>query len=128
MMTLDALETLNPQPAITAPELPMTVLFEATRSMPEQEIVPDTLITAVEPDDRALDRAEDELTVVGDVLPPPVVPPPCVAHPTGALSAADAGCAVMAGPATPVIAAVRPLTSLEVRRISVLLPCLRVVS
>src|SRR5262245_4349475 len=58
MMTLRSPLTLNPQPAIVAPELPMTVLLERTRNMPEQEIVPDTRITAALDEPSALVRAE----------------------------------------------------------------------
>ncbi|MFC7649452.1 hypothetical protein ACFQX6_60485 [Streptosporangium lutulentum] len=50
--------------------------------MPEQEIVPDTRITAAPLAESALVSAEALLTVVDEALPPPVVPPPWVAHPT----------------------------------------------
>jgi hypothetical protein len=57
-------------------------LSDATRSIPEHEIVPDTRMTAGPLRDSALDRAEALVAVVAAALPPPVVPPPCVAHPT----------------------------------------------
>src|SRR4026209_366047 len=46
MMTFAASLTLTPQPTIVAPELPRTDLLEATRSMPEQEMVPETRMVA----------------------------------------------------------------------------------
>ncbi|MFC6087617.1 hypothetical protein, partial [Sphaerisporangium aureirubrum] len=60
----------------------MTLLLDATRSMPEQLIVPDTRITPLPDAVSALVSAEELVTVVAEALPPPVVPPPCVAHPT----------------------------------------------
>src|SRR5262245_38096978 len=77
MMTLRSPVMLKPQPAMVAPELPMIVLLEATRSMPEQEIVPDTRITAALDAERALVRADAVVTVVAEAPPPPVVPPFC---------------------------------------------------
>ncbi|WP_347586440.1 hypothetical protein [Acrocarpospora sp. B8E8] len=50
--------------------------------MPEQEIVPDTRITAAPVPEAALVRADALVTVVVAALPPPVVPPPWVAQPT----------------------------------------------
>src|SRR5688572_17419230 len=81
-MTLDASLMLSPHPAIVAPALPRMDLFDATRSMPEQEMVPETRITAGPDADSALVSAEALLTVVGEALPPPVVPPPWVPQPT----------------------------------------------
>jgi hypothetical protein len=43
--------------------------------MPEQEIVPDTRMTAAELEPTAEVRAEALVTVVVAALPPPVVPP-----------------------------------------------------
>src|SRR5690349_10383011 len=37
---------VRPQPSIVAPELPRMDLFDPTLSMPEQEMVPETRITA----------------------------------------------------------------------------------
>src|SRR5688572_16580923 len=82
MMTFLELLRVNPQPEIVAPALPRIVLFDATRSMPEQEIVPDTRITDALLELSALDNADELVTVVLDALPPPVVPPFCVAQPT----------------------------------------------
>ncbi|MGC4746378.1 hypothetical protein ACLQ28_12025 [Micromonospora sp. DT201] len=50
--------------------------------MPEQEMVPDTRITAAPVALRALVSAEALVTVVVAALPPPVVPPFWVAQPT----------------------------------------------
>ncbi|GAA4971846.1 hypothetical protein GCM10023334_096520 [Nonomuraea thailandensis] len=122
MMTFDACDTLKPHPEMVAPELPMTVLFEVTRSMPEQEIVPETLITAAEPDDRALVRAEAEETVVAGTLPPPVVPPPCVAQPTSGVSAAAGAEAAAVSPAAAAATLVRRIRTRRDVRMSVLLP------
>src|SRR6185369_16219329 len=82
MMTLRSPLMLKPQPAIVAPAFPMIVLFERTRSMPEQEIVPDTRITAALVEPSALVSADALVTVVVAALPPPVVPPFWVAQPT----------------------------------------------
>ena len=82
MITLLLPLTFSPQPAIVAPALPMIVLFERTRIMPEQEIVPDTRMTAAELEPAAVVSAEALVTVVVAALPPPVVPPFWVAQPT----------------------------------------------
>ena len=81
-MTLDASEMLNPQPTMVAPGLPRIVLLEVTLSIPEQEIVPDTRMTAAPLADSALVSPEALLTGTVAALPPPVVPPPWVAQPT----------------------------------------------
>jgi hypothetical protein len=75
MMTLRSPLMLRPQPEIVAPALPMMVLFDRTRSMPEQEIVPDTRMTAALVEPTAVVSAEALVTVVAAALPPPVVPP-----------------------------------------------------
>src|SRR5687767_11667927 len=82
MMTLRSPLMLKPQPEIVAPELPRIVLFERTRSMPEQEIVPDTRITAALVEASAVVSADALVTVVVAALPPPVVPPFWVPQPT----------------------------------------------
>src|SRR5688572_17916557 len=68
MMTFEASETLRPQPEMVAPELPRMLLLEPTRSMPEQEIVPETRITAAFVPEIALVSADALVTVV--VEPP----------------------------------------------------------
>jgi hypothetical protein len=82
MMTLLALETFRPHPAMVAPELPRMVLSEPTVIIPEQEIVPEMRTTRAVVPETALDRAEELVTVVVAADPPPVVPPPWVAQPT----------------------------------------------
>ena len=60
-------------PSISAAQRPQIVLFDPTVATPE--IRPDTWITAgVEPPAAAL-NADNEVTVTGLALPPPVVPP-----------------------------------------------------
>src|SRR5689334_5761714 len=82
MITLRSPLILRPQPTIVAPALPMTVLLDRTRSMPEQEMVPETRMTAAELEPSAVVSAEALVTVVVPALPPPVVPPFWVAQPT----------------------------------------------
>jgi hypothetical protein len=82
MMTLRSPLMFSPHPAMVAPALPMIVLWDRTRSMPEQEMVPDTRITAALLEPSAVVSADAEVTVVVAALPPPVVPPFWVAQPT----------------------------------------------
>src|SRR4051812_27555889 len=69
MITLRSPLTFSPQPTIVAPALPMMVLFDRTRSMPEHEMVPDTRMTAAELEPTAVVNAEALVTVVVAALP-----------------------------------------------------------
>jgi hypothetical protein len=107
MITLRSPLMFSPQPAMVAPALPMMVLFDRTRSMPEQEMVPETRMTAAELEPSAVVSAEALVTVVVAALPPPVVPPFWVAQPTRSVIAASvlggaAAVAVSAAEAAPV--------------------------
>jgi hypothetical protein len=101
-MTFRSPLMFRPHPAMVAPALPMMVLFERTRSMPEQEIVPDTRMTAGALAPTAAVRADALLTVVVAAEPPPVVPPFRVAQPTRSRTPSGRGAAVVvAACATP---------------------------
>ncbi|BBH71644.1 hypothetical protein ACTI_83290 [Actinoplanes sp. OR16] len=65
----------------------MIVLLERTRSMPLQEMVPETRMFAAAVEARAVVSADALVTVVVAADPPPVVPPFCVAHPTRSVMA-----------------------------------------
>ncbi|MCG5216387.1 hypothetical protein [Streptosporangium sp. KLBMP 9127] len=60
--------------------------MDPTRSISEQEMLPETRITAGFVPAAAVTNAEALVTVVAEALPPPVVPPPCVAQPVGPAS------------------------------------------
>jgi hypothetical protein len=85
MMTLRSPLMFRPQPAIVAPALPMMVLLERTRSMPEQEMVPETRMTAALAEPTAVVSASALVTVVAAAPPPPLVPPFWVPQPTRAV-------------------------------------------
>ncbi|GLY47073.1 hypothetical protein Lesp01_07290 [Lentzea sp. NBRC 102530] len=81
----------RPCPVIAEEEpTPSIVLFDATFVMLGNEMVPDTRITAALDDFAAATNADAVVTVIGEALPPPVVPPPCVAQPTSPNGAAAA--------------------------------------
>ncbi|MFJ6164512.1 hypothetical protein ACIQH6_05280 [Micromonospora orduensis] len=65
--------------------------------MPEQEMVPDTRITAAPVAFSALVSAEALVTVVVAALPPPVVPPFWVAQPTRPVCGGLVGGGVVGG-------------------------------
>src|SRR5689334_9521501 len=116
MITLRSPLMFRPQPAIVAPALPMMVLFDRTRSMPEQEMVPETRMTAAELEAAGEVRAEALVTVVVAALPPPVVPPFWVPQPTRSVMAARVlgGAAVSSAEAGPTAVSPAPTRTMAV--------------